>query len=114
MKLRLSNTTSYAIEFEVADWSEFKPALTRAYDEFYNNPDGYSGHLHVFAVGRWVDAGYGRGLYIIPKRSTLANTIMLRKIWNYAREAESNAEYMINGIDKLVNHVTEMLLEEAD
>jgi hypothetical protein len=110
MKLRLSNNTSYAVEFDATDWSEFQETLPKALEDFYNHPAGYSGHLHVFTAGRWINAGYGRGKYIIPKRSTLNNTIMLRRIWKYALDAEKWGAEMINGIDKLANHVTEVLL----
>ena len=114
MKLRLSDTRSHAEEFHAHSQSEFSLGLYEALQLYRAHFVGRAvqrPHLHVWtdaveSQGRWIDAGYGRGTYIMLDVDMMRNTAYLAETWESCQRAAANAiefKKLMGGMDEFIS-----------
>ena len=111
--MRLSDTRTHAEEFSADSQSTFTLALFEALQRYRAHFAGRAiprPHRHVFTTaierkGRWVDAGYGSGTYIMLSVDMMQNTPFLVEIWSRCQKAAAKAAEFAVGFGALCEAV---------
>jgi len=106
MKLRLSDVTAHAVEFEADGLASFKTALYEALLKYRGlfAHDAPRPHLHVWG-GQWVDAGYGRGTRIVLHDNLFEDAAHLTEVWGRCESAAANVATFKNSLGQMINGV---------
>ncbi len=122
MRLRISDTRSYAAEFTAETQAEFSLGLYEALRRYGRHFTSQRRtiprpHLHVYTDtfhGRWIDAGYGRGTHIVLYADMMQNTAYLAEIWERCQSADKNVASMSRQLSGLFDWAPTQIIDHGE
>lgn len=114
IRLRLSNTFNFAVEFSALTAADLETAMTVAHYEYIQvrGQGAIAPHLHVYIprTDTWIDAGYARGTYTVIVDP---DTTDYEWLWAGCLQTAKAADYMDEQLDVLCEHVTRVVMNKT-